>query len=56
MSSEQRKNKDRIEWLQVQLGSQQRQLDNTSPSVAAIANIKEQMGCDRAEIARLKKS
>ena len=56
MNSEQRRNKDRIEWLQVQLASQRRQLDNTSPSVAAIANIKEQMASDREEIARLKRS
>ena len=48
--------KDRIEWLQIQLAAQQRQLDNTSPSVAAIANIKEQMACDRGEIARLKRA
>jgi hypothetical protein len=47
---------DRIEWLQVQLASQRRQLDNTSPSVAAIANIQEQMECDREEIARLRRS
>lgn len=48
--------KDQIEWLQVQLASQQRQLDNTSPNAATIANIKEQMGCDRQEIARLRRS
>jgi hypothetical protein len=56
MSSEQRRDKDRIEWLQVQLAAQQRQLDNTSPSAATIANIKEQMTEDRDEIARLKRS
>ena len=50
------KNKDRLEWLQIQLAAQQRQLDNTSPSAAAIANIKEQMASDREEIARLKRS
>jgi hypothetical protein len=46
----------RIEWLQVQLAAQQRQLDNTNPDAATIANIKEQMAEDRAEIARLKRS
>ena len=49
-------NINRLEWLQVQLAAQQRQLDNTSPNAATIANIKEQMECDRQEIARLKRS
>ena len=50
------KTKDQIEWLQVQLASQQRQLDNTNPDAATIKNIQGQMTEDRAEIARLKRS
>jgi len=46
--------KDRIEWLQVALAAQQRQLDNADPSPARIATIREQMERDREEIAKLR--
>ncbi len=44
----------RIEWLQVQLAAQRRQLDNADPSPERIATIRAQMECYRDEVAELR--
>ncbi len=54
LTQTERKTRDRIEWLQVQLRAQARQMDHTDDE-ATLANIRSQMAEDRDTLDRLRR-